>query len=207
MNKSEAGRLGAEAVKEKLARAKKQRVEKYNNNPKKCPYCLSALSYENRRNTFCNHSCAQSFNNAGVARNIISHKFVKKPCAVCGKETNNPRYCSSKCFQESRWQETVNEIEKNNCLLYSGNGVYDYNPIVAKRYLAEKRGRKCEICNCDTWCDKPMPLILDHINGDPTNHTLENIRLVCGNCNMQLPTFAGRNRGNGRESRGIKRNH
>ncbi|MCK9458525.1 MAG: endonuclease [Proteobacteria bacterium] len=73
---------------------------------------------------------------------------------------------------------------------------------MAKKYLAETRGRQCEICNNSEWMGKPIPLILDHINGDPEDHRLENVRLVCGNCDMQLPTFAGRNRGKGRKSRG-----
>lgn len=32
-----------------------------------------------------------------------------------------------------------------------------------------------------------------------------NLRLVCGNCNMMLPTFSGRNRGNGRAWRRERR--
>lgn len=43
-----------------------------------------------------------------------------------------------------------------------------------------------------------MPLIVDHINGNPEDDRLENLRLVCGNCDMQLPTYKSRNLGNGR---------
>lgn len=40
--------------------------------------------------------------------------------------------------------------------------------------------------------------MLDHIEGDSTNNRRENLRLVCPNCDSQLPTFKARNRGNGR---------
>ena len=38
-----------------------------------------------------------------------------------------------------------------------------------------------------------MTLILDHINGINNDDRIENLRWVCGNCNMQLPTTNARN--------------
>jgi len=35
---------------------------------------------------------------------------------------------------------------------------------------------------------------LGHINGDNTDNRLENLRLLCPNCDSQMPTFAGRNK-------------
>lgn len=53
---------------------------------------------------------------------------------------------------------------------------------------------KCAICGQEPeWNGKPMSLILDHINGIRDDHRLENLRFVCGNCNMQLDTTSGNN--------------
>ena len=53
---------------------------------------------------------------------------------------------------------------------------------------------KCAICGMEPfWENKPLVLILDHINGKNTDDRLENLRWVCPNCNMQLPTTNGRN--------------
>jgi hypothetical protein len=49
--------------------------------------------------------------------------------------------------------------------------------------------------------EKPIGLILDHIDGDHANNSIENLRLVCGNCDMQLPTYKSKNRGKGRAFR------
>jgi hypothetical protein len=38
-----------------------------------------------------------------------------------------------------------------------------------------------------------MALILDHINGVATDNRLENLRIVCPNCNATLETHCGRN--------------
>lgn len=52
----------------------------------------------------------------------------------------------------------------------------------------------CAICGLqELWNGKPIVLVLDHINGINDDYRLENLRLVCPNCNSQLPTFAGRN--------------
>jgi hypothetical protein len=45
------------------------------------------------------------------------------------------------------------------------------------------------------WNGKLLVLPLDHINGDPTDSTLENLRFLCPNCHSQTETFAGRNIG------------
>ena len=48
---------------------------------------------------------------------------------------------------------------------------------------------ECSICGLlPQWQDKPLSLVLDHINGNNKDDRLENLRWVCPNCNMQLPT-------------------
>lgn len=53
---------------------------------------------------------------------------------------------------------------------------------------------ECSICGLkESWNEKPIVMVLDHINGINDDYRLENLRLVCPNCNSQLDTFAGRN--------------
>lgn len=48
---------------------------------------------------------------------------------------------------------------------------------------------RCAICGqLPVWQDKPLTLILDHIDGNNRNGELTNLRWVCPNCNQQLPT-------------------
>jgi len=54
---------------------------------------------------------------------------------------------------------------------------------------------RCAICGLPpVWNAKALVLRLDHINGDNRDHRLDNLRLLCPNCDSQTPTFAGRNR-------------
>lgn len=70
---------------------------------------------------------------------------------------------------------------------------------VAKRYLIHTQGNKCSICGTTEWMGHPVPLVCDHVSGDSTDNNIENFRLVCCNCDAQLPTFKSKNKGKGRE--------
>lgn len=50
---------------------------------------------------------------------------------------------------------------------------------------------KCTITN--EWLGVEIKLELDHIDGNPQNNTLSNLRLLCPNCHSQTPTYRGRN--------------
>lgn len=66
---------------------------------------------------------------------------------------------------------------------------------VKARILAEGLiENRCALCGLGPeWRGRPLVLRLDHVNGDNRDHRLENLRLVCPNCDSQLDTFCGRN--------------
>jgi hypothetical protein len=39
-----------------------------------------------------------------------------------------------------------------------------------------------------------MSMILDHVDGDRENNLIENLRIVCPNCNATLDTHCGKNK-------------
>jgi len=53
----------------------------------------------------------------------------------------------------------------------------------------------------DEWQGRPLVLVLDHVDGDADNNHRINLRMVCPNCDSQLPTYKNRNAGQGRFSR------
>lgn len=63
------------------------------------------------------------------------------------------------------------------------------------RLISEKIfEHKCSICNLTKWMGKPIPIELDHINGNNKDNRLENIRILCNNCHAQTPNFRSKNR-------------
>lgn len=58
-----------------------------------------------------------------------------------------------------------------------------------KLYKNNLKERMCEKCGQgEEWQGEKMSLILDHINGVNNDNRLENLRILCPNCNATLPT-------------------
>ena len=48
----------------------------------------------------------------------------------------------------------------------------------------------CGICGISSWQDKLLKLHIDHIDGNHSDNSRENLRYVCPNCHSQTPTYA-----------------
>lgn len=65
---------------------------------------------------------------------------------------------------------------------------------LAKRLIDEGvLPRQCSSCRGCEWQGQPIPLELDHINGEHDDNRLENLRLLCPNCHALTDTYRGRN--------------
>jgi 5-methylcytosine-specific restriction endonuclease McrA len=70
---------------------------------------------------------------------------------------------------------------------------YQSNKIRLRLLEEGLKPRTCESCGLSTWLDQPIPLELDHIDGDKTNNELFNLRILCPNCHAQTVHYRGRN--------------
>jgi hypothetical protein len=77
-------------------------------------------------------------------------------------------------------------------VLVEGSAYNRHN--LKQRLLAEGlKAPCCELCGQgEMWRGRRLALILDHVNGVPDDHRLENLRIVCPNCAGTLPTHCGR---------------
>jgi Zn finger protein HypA/HybF involved in hydrogenase expression len=72
-----------------------------------------------------------------------------------------------------------------------------YCKVHLKRRLIENGRLKnsCYVCGLSPeWNGSKLVLVMDHINGVNSDNRIENLRLLCPNCNSQQSTFAAKNK-------------
>lgn len=118
-------------------------------------------------------------------------------CLGCGAtltKRHQKLFCSNRCQRAAERERNV-ALWLETGVARPGSGVGHY----VRLYLFEDQRHVCALCGCPAlWNGKELRFVLDHVDGDASNNRRENLRLVCPNCDSQLPTFKARNRGSGR---------
>lgn len=66
---------------------------------------------------------------------------------------------------------------------------YQTYKLKLRLYEAGIKENKCEECGIDKWQNKIIECELDHIDGNRSNHSLSNLKILCPNCHSQTSTF------------------
>lgn len=107
------------------------------------------------------------------------------------------KYCNNTCQNDHRFiTETIPKFKKGEIVTRR----------TLHRCLKYTQGYKCVSCGNEGFHNNiPLSLQLDHIDGDAGNNAPNNLRLLCPNCHSQTDTFVAKNKGKGRQARGLPR--
>lgn len=76
-----------------------------------------------------------------------------------------------------------------------GDSSYTQTAKIRRKLLEEGLMEyKCYNCSGTEWLGKPIPLELEHINGNRFDNRIENLTLICPNCHAQTSTYRGKNK-------------
>lgn len=129
--------------------------------------------------------------------NKVQKKRKEKPkryCLQCGNEIvskNASKFCSNECHSEYEHDKAYKDFLENNDKYCRGN----YVPKAFYEEFLKEQNYTCALCpSKNEHNGKPLRFVIDHIDGDASNNKRTNLRLVCPNCDSQLPTFKSKNK-------------
>lgn len=96
-------------------------------------------------------------------------------------------------FTGQGWLKGQKPGPKQPLIDYLENRRYITSHDLRLRLLKERVfTHKCQLCQRSTWLKQPIPLELDHIDGNHKNNNLTNLRLLCPNCHSLTPNYCRR---------------
>ena len=168
-------------------------IKEYEKHPFCCQECGGPLTYKQHKRG--SHFCSQRCNGINGRDRAKKRRIQKPKCLFCGNETRltSSMFCSFKCKIDYDWKKKIENAIKS--------GFAPAHQTMAKRLILRMYKHACSICEGHEWFGNSIPLVLDHINGNHEDWRLNNLRLVCGNCDMLLPTYKSKNKNKGRKYR------
>lgn len=145
--------------------------------------------------------CNKEINNKGSLKahenscKLNPNRVIRTRSVLAGAQKGNiPWNVGKELGRHPKWDVLYPDEE-----VFCENSTYARHSIKARIRSRNLIEYKCACCGIGPeWQGKPMPLILDHINGINNDNRLTNLRFVCSNCDSQLPTYKSKNRSNGR---------
>lgn len=123
--------------------------------------------------------------NLGLRSTGSRHQEIKR---IIKNNKIDISHFTGRASNRLRFKKPLNELLQYDTEVESSH--------LKKRILQENIiENKCSRCNISEWQGEKLSLILDHISGDRRDNRLENLRLLCPNCNSLTDTFSGRNIG------------
>ena len=152
-----------------------------------CPKCNKVFDnkkWSGHTMTYCSKSCAS-----------------KRPKSQSSKEKISKRLKEAYEKNPQPWKRTRTHEEEQRRLAkcretlerkYSEMSFDELPETWKRRKVFEEQDHACISCGLTKWLNQPILLELDHISGDRSNNSRDNLRGLCPNCHSQTDNWKGK---------------
>ena len=159
-----------------------------------CRQCSKEfVQKHNTSGKYCSRSCSAKVNNRLHPKRYNPKK--NRNCLNCRKFLLDYqiKFCCKECVgiykRTALVENWINGKE-------SGSNKYGVLRYIFRKFLIDQAGNKCSECGWNTpnpKIGKPI-LTVDHIDGNWTNNSYENLKVLCYNCHTLTETFGALNK-------------
>ena len=131
------------------------------------------------------NTMSEAASKTGMHFNTFKNKAIKLKCYNAnqgGKGTSKPK-------PPGKFNIPLDEI------LNGKHPQYQTFKLKNKLFESGLKQNICEECGTFEWNGKEIKCELDHVDGDRTNHKLDNLKILCPNCHSQTETYKAKNIG------------
>jgi hypothetical protein len=131
-------------------------------------------------------SLAQALSKLGVAPYGGNYEVLRRAIKYFHLDTSH--------FTGQTWNKGKSMGPRQPLKRYLNNELQIQSYKLKRKLLSENvLDWKCSSCKNTEWLGRPIPLELDHINGNHSDNQLPNLRLLCPNCHAFTPNYRGKN--------------
>jgi len=149
---------------------------------KECKKCGKEFTPEKGLISYCSLQCRNSRTWSDEDKEKKSNAYYAKYGKIEKKEIE----VIVKAYSEKK------EIKKRKNIMDEDYEKLSYERL-RKRILIEQEF-SCNRCDLSEWQGLPIPLELEHIDGNNKNNSRDNLEILCANCHGQTTTWRGRNK-------------
>lgn len=151
-----------------------------------CEKCSKVHDGEYGSGRFCSRSCANSRTwsvKDKEKKSIAAKKYIETHGGKIGGKLNKSSIEKMRATQKRNYDERLLEADFSSLRF----------DRLRRRIILEQNG-KCNRCQNTHWLGEPIPLEIEHIDGDNKNNSRENVEALCCNCHALTTTWRGRNK-------------
>lgn len=151
----------------------------------KCEVCLRLHRGKYGSGRFCTKKCAKSFSTQ-KKREEINRKVSER---LKGKQQTRTMHVYSE-ERKAKQRATFNKRREERL----ASKTFDELTKDDKRLVIfREQNGSCISCKLSEWLGQPIPLEIEHKDGDRRNNSRDNLSLLCNNCHALTSTWRGRN--------------